>query len=147
MAIEKLRGVLLRGPSDMRPATKRSDGAPVHPFSRRARAYRTPLKAIRASARTHTAGGAQVSLKHLNLGSVSRRTLLQVGASLAGGTALPMFAMPAFAVGVGDKPPIGTWPTGQEGDTVNVAAAVPRTGSYAGEGEDRLEGWQAASGD
>src|SRR5215813_5589455 len=129
----------------MRPATKRSDGAPVHPFHRRARAHRTPFKSDSSvGSNTHQQEEPQVSLKHLNLGSVSRRTLLQAGAGLAGGTVLPMFAMPAFAVGVEDKPPIGTWPAGSQGDTVNVAAAVPRTGTYAVQGEDELKGWQLA---
>jgi ABC-type branched-subunit amino acid transport system substrate-binding protein len=52
--------------------------------------------------------------------------------------------MPAFAVGVSDQPPIGTWPDGSKGDTVNVAAAVPRTGTYAVQGEDELKGWELA---
>ena len=52
------------------------------------------------------------------------------------------FTLPAFAVG--DHPPIGTWPAGSQGDTVNVAAAVPRTGTYAVQGEDELKGWQLA---
>ena len=76
---------------------------------------------------------------------VSRRTLLQAGAGLAGGAVLPSaFTMPAFAVGAADKPAIGTWPAGSEGDTVNVGAAVPRTGTYAVQGEDELKGWQLA---
>ena len=75
-------------------------------------------------------------------GSVSRRALLQVGAGLAGGALLPSaFTYPAFAA---DQPPIGTWPEGSTGDTVNVAAAVPRTGTYAVQGEDELKGWQLA---
>src|ERR1044071_8538532 len=78
-------------------------------------------------------------------GDVSRRTLLRAGAGLAGGAVLPSaLTMPAFAVGVTDKPAIGTWPGGSEGDTVNVAAAVPRTGTYAVQGEDELKGWQLA---
>ena len=77
--------------------------------------------------------------------SVSRRALLQVGAGLAGGVLLPAgMVMPAFAVGISDKPPIGTWPDGSKGDTVNVGAAVPRTGTYAVQGEDELKGWQLA---
>src|SRR5215470_5191695 len=78
-------------------------------------------------------------------GSVSRRTLLWAGAGLAGSAVLPSaLTMPAFAVGVSDKPPIGTWPAGSEGGTVNVGAAVPRTGTYAVQGEDELKGWQLA---
>src|SRR3954466_5229044 len=86
-----------------------------------------------------------MSRDHHLFGSVSRRILLQAGAGLAGGAMLPSaFPMPAFAVGAGDKPAIGTWPEGSKGDTVNVAAAVPRTGSYAVQGEDELKGWQLA---
>jgi branched-chain amino acid transport system substrate-binding protein len=78
-------------------------------------------------------------------GAISRRTILQAGAGLAGGTLLPTaFTLPAFAVGMDDKAPIGTWPDGSKGDTVNVAAAVPRTGTYAVQGEDELKGWQLA---
>ena len=74
---------------------------------------------------------------------VSRRTLLRAGAAgLAGGVVLPSaFTMPAFAVGIADKPAIGTWPAGSEGNAINVAAAVPRTGTYAVQGEDELKGW------
>ncbi len=82
---------------------------------------------------------------HQKPGSVSRRTLLGAGAGIAGGLALPStLTMPAFAVGISDKPPIGTWPLGSEGDTVNIGAAVPRTGTYAVQGEDELKGWQLA---
>src|SRR5690242_2670495 len=78
-------------------------------------------------------------------GALSRRTVLQASAGLAGGALLPTaFSLPAFAVGVDDKAPIGTWPDGSKGDTVNVAAAVPRTGTYAVQGEDELKGWQLA---
>jgi ABC-type branched-subunit amino acid transport system substrate-binding protein len=81
--------------------------------------------------------------RHKNPGTVSRRTLLQAGAGLAGSALLPSaFSTPAYAVG--DFPPLGTWPEGSSGDTVNVAAAVPRTGTYAVQGEDELKGWQLA---
>src|SRR5512140_2942024 len=76
---------------------------------------------------------------------VSRRTLLQAGAGLAGGALLPStLSSPAFAVGIDEHPPIGTWPAGSAGDTVNIGAAVPRTGTYAVQGEDELKGWQLA---
>jgi branched-chain amino acid transport system substrate-binding protein len=74
---------------------------------------------------------------------MSRRNLLQAGAGFAGGALLPsMLTTSAFAVG--DHPPLGTWPEGSQGDTVNVGAAVPRTGTYAVQGEDELKGWQLA---
>src|SRR5262245_30224838 len=64
-------------------------------------------------------------------------------AGLAGGALLPQaFTLPAFAVG--DHPAIGTFPAGSQGDTVNIGAAVPRTGTYAVQGEDELKGWQLA---
>jgi ABC-type branched-subunit amino acid transport system substrate-binding protein len=51
--------------------------------------------------------------------------------------------IPAFAVGA-DKPAIGTWPAGSQGDTVYIGATVPRTGTYAVQGEDELKGIQLA---
>src|SRR4051794_8920323 len=86
----------------------------------------------------------KMSGRDQNFGGVSRRTLLQAGAGLAG-VALPSaWTLPAFAVGQGDQPPTGTGPEGSKGDTVNIAAAVPRTGSYGVQGEDELKGWQLA---
>ena len=47
-------------------------------------------------------------------GTLSRRSLLQASAGLAGGALLPQaFTLPAFAVG--EQPPIGTWPEGSKG--------------------------------
>ena len=45
--------------------------------------------------------------------------------------------MPALAE---DKPPIGTYPAGVSGDSVFIGIAVPRTGTYAVQGEDELKG-------
>ncbi len=74
--------------------------------------------------------------------AVSRRTLLQAGAGLVGGSLLPAgLAMPAFAA---DQPAIGTWPAGSQGDTVYIGASVPRTGTYAVQGEDELKGAELA---
>src|SRR5665213_3144096 len=74
--------------------------------------------------------------------SVSRRTLLQAGAGLVGGAMLPATVIgPAFAE---DKPAIGTWPAGSQGNTVFIGASVPRTGTYAVQGEDELKGYQLA---
>src|SRR4029077_18521723 len=78
-----------------------------------------------------------------NPGAMSRRKLLQTGAGLAGGALLPSaLTLPAFAVG--DHPPVGTWPAGVSGDSVFIGIAVPRTGTYAVQGEDELKGWQLA---
>jgi ABC-type branched-subunit amino acid transport system substrate-binding protein len=80
-------------------------------------------------------------MQDMNL-AVSRRSLLQGGAGLIGGTLLPGgLVMPAFAA---DKPAIGTWPAGSSGDSVTVSIAVPRTGTYAVQGEDELKGWELA---
>src|SRR5512146_2357965 len=78
----------------------------------------------------------------LERNGVSRRSLLQAGAGLAGGVLLPGgVIMPAFAA---DKPPIGTWPAGSQGNRVTIGASVPRTGAYAVQGEDELKGMQLA---
>ena len=77
-------------------------------------------------------------LKH----GVSRRTLLQAGAGLAGAVVLPGgMIMPAYAA---NEPAMGTWPAGSQGDTVTIGASVPRTGAYAVQGEDELKGMQLA---
>jgi ABC-type branched-subunit amino acid transport system substrate-binding protein len=83
--------------------------------------------------RLHNKGGAT--------DGVSRRTLLQAGAGLAGGVMLPGFSMPVYAA---DQPPIGTWPAGSQGSSVTIGATVPRTGAYAVQGEDELKGMQLA---
>src|SRR3978361_1472478 len=73
---------------------------------------------------------------------VSRRALLQGGAGLVGGALLSGgIAMPAFAE---DHPAIGTYPAGSSGNSVFVGASVPRTGTYAVQGEDELKGYQLA---
>jgi ABC-type branched-subunit amino acid transport system substrate-binding protein len=74
--------------------------------------------------------------------AVSRRSLLQGSAGLIGGLMLPGgLIMPAFA---DDKPAIGTWPAGSSGSSVTIGVAVPRTGTYAVQGEDELKGWELA---
>jgi ABC-type branched-subunit amino acid transport system substrate-binding protein len=73
---------------------------------------------------------------------VSRRALLYAGGGLVGSMLLPgSFARPALAE---DHPPVGTWPAGTQGSTVTIGAAVPRTGTYAVQGEDELKGMQLA---
>jgi branched-chain amino acid transport system substrate-binding protein len=73
---------------------------------------------------------------------VSRRTLLQASAGLVGGTLLPGGAiMPAFA---DDHPALGTYPAGSSGSSVTIGATVPRTGTYAVQGEDELKGMELA---
>jgi hypothetical protein len=71
--------------------------------------------------------------------SMSRRSLLQGSAGIIGGSLLP--AMPAFAQ---DKPAIGTYPAGVSGSSAFIGISVPRTGTYAVQGEDELKGYQLA---
>jgi branched-chain amino acid transport system substrate-binding protein len=71
-----------------------------------------------------------------------RRDFMRTGLGIAGGLALPgAFVSRVFAA---DQPPIGTWPAGSQGDSVFIGIAVPRTGTYAVQGEDELKGWQLA---
>jgi branched-chain amino acid transport system substrate-binding protein len=74
--------------------------------------------------------------------AVTRRQLLQTGALLAGSAILPAGTMSsAFAE---DQPPIGTYPAGVSGSSVFIGITVPRTGTYALQGEDELKGYQLA---
>ena len=67
---------------------------------------------------------AKLKTDLLNSG-LSRRSLLQAGAGLAGTAMLPVgFSMPAFAA---DHAPLGTWPAGTQGADVTIRATVPRT--------------------
>ena len=85
-----------------------------------------------------------MSRQDQKLGSgVSRRALLQAGAGLAGGAMLPA-ALTAPARAVGDYPPIGTYPAGSSGSSVFIGISVPRTGTYAVQGEDEFKGYQLA---
>src|SRR3954453_22408682 len=71
-----------------------------------------------------------------------RRQFIRTGLGVAGGLALPAgFVSEAFAA---DGPPIGTWPAGASGSSVFIGISVPRTGTYAVQGEDELKGYQLA---
>jgi branched-chain amino acid transport system substrate-binding protein len=73
---------------------------------------------------------------------MSRRGLLQAGAGLAGGALIsPAMVMPAYAA---DHPAIGTYPAGSSGSSVFIGITVPRTGTYAVQGEDELKGYELA---
>jgi ABC-type branched-subunit amino acid transport system substrate-binding protein len=68
----------------------------------------------------------------------TRRALLKAGGGLLAGTAL---LGPARAA---DQPPLGTWPAGSSGPSVFIGITVPRTGTYAVQGEDELKGYMLA---
>ncbi len=74
--------------------------------------------------------------------NLSRRTVLQAGAGLVGSAFLSGSAVgPAFAE---EHPAIGTYPAGESGPSVFIGITVPRTGTYALQGEDELKGYQLA---
>jgi branched-chain amino acid transport system substrate-binding protein len=71
-----------------------------------------------------------------------RREFIRTGLGVAGGLALPAgFVSEALAA---DQPPLGTWPAGASGNSVFIGISVPRTGTYAVQGEDELKGYQLA---
>jgi branched-chain amino acid transport system substrate-binding protein len=74
--------------------------------------------------------------------AAGRRDFIRTGLGLAGALALPGFPLRALAED--DHAPIGTWPDGIKGKEVTIGIAVPRTGTYAEQGEDELKGWQLA---
>jgi ABC-type branched-subunit amino acid transport system substrate-binding protein len=75
-------------------------------------------------------------------GAISRRSLLKLGAGLAGGVALPIGAIgSAWAA---DPAPVGTYPAGIQGSSVFIGICTPRTGTYAAQGEDEIKGYQLA---
>jgi ABC-type branched-subunit amino acid transport system substrate-binding protein len=74
--------------------------------------------------------------------SKGRRDFIRLGMGAAAGLALPGFAREALAAE--QHPPVGTWPAGASGNEVFIGIAVPRTGTYAVQGEDELKGWQLA---
>ncbi|MGN6550448.1 MAG: substrate-binding protein [Pararhizobium sp.] len=75
---------------------------------------------------------------------VTRRTVLTAGVGLAAGAALMSPAVLRRAFAAEDHPAIGTYPEGVSGDSVFIGASVPRTGTYAAQGEDELKGLQLA---
>ena len=74
--------------------------------------------------------------------AASRREVLLAGAGLVGGALLP--ALPHAALAAEDHPPVGTWPAGVSGSSVFVGVSLPRTGTYAVQGEDELKGVELA---
>lgn len=75
-------------------------------------------------------------------GQIDRRDFLKLGTGLAGSLIITG-GLSRYA-NAADNAPIGTWPAGASGDSVFIGMAVPRTGTYAAQGEDELKGWQLA---
>src|SRR5690348_4463454 len=73
-----------------------------------------------------------------NITKTTRRSVLVAGGAFAAAAAFPRI------VRAEDKPAIGTWPAGSQGDSVYAGITVPRTGTYAAQGEDELKGIQLA---
>jgi branched-chain amino acid transport system substrate-binding protein len=74
--------------------------------------------------------------------SNSRRDFIRTSLGVAGALTLPAgFTTRAFAA---DHPAIGSYPAGSSGNSVFIGITVPRTGSYALQGEDELKGYQLA---
>jgi len=71
-----------------------------------------------------------------------RRRFIRTGLGVAGSLALPA-GFVSKAQGA-NQPPIGTWPAGASGNSVFIGISVPRTGTYAVQGEDELKGYQLA---
>ncbi|MCL2429549.1 MAG: ABC transporter substrate-binding protein, partial [Alphaproteobacteria bacterium] len=75
--------------------------------------------------------------------ALTRRAALRAGVHIGGGL-IALASLPAMPARADDKPPIGTWPAGSAGPSVFVGITVPRTGTYAVQGEDELKGYQLA---
>jgi branched-chain amino acid transport system substrate-binding protein len=69
----------------------------------------------------------------------TRRAVLRTAGIAAAAAALP----PPLRAQE-NRPPIGTWPAGSSGDSVFIGITVPRTGTYAVQGEDELKGYMLA---
>ncbi len=69
----------------------------------------------------------------------TRRSLLRAGGALFTVSALPRFARAAET-----RPALGTYPEGSAGTSIFIGITVPRTGTYAVQGEDELKGYMLA---
>ena len=73
---------------------------------------------------------------------LSRRAILQQAAAVTAGLGAGVNLMRSARAE--DHPPIGTYPAGSSGSSVFIGITVPRTGTYAVQGEDELKGYQLA---
>jgi ABC-type branched-subunit amino acid transport system substrate-binding protein len=75
---------------------------------------------------------------------LSRRSVLKGSAAALGATVLPA-VVPQIARAAEAHPPLGaTYPSGSSGSSVFIGITVPRTGTYAVQGEDELKGYMLA---
>jgi ABC-type branched-subunit amino acid transport system substrate-binding protein len=91
--------------------------------------------------RPHAAWEERMTVFDNPRGGISRRSVLLGTAGAAGAALLPN--LPRWAMAA-DYPALGTYPAGSSGDSVTIGVAVPRTGTYAVQGEDELKGWELA---
>ena len=76
---------------------------------------------------------------------LSRRQLLGAATLTAAGGWLCEGAHPLTSIArAADHPALGTYPAGSTGSSVFIGITVPRTGTYAVQGEDELKGYQLA---
>ncbi|HEY1092310.1 MAG TPA: substrate-binding protein [Burkholderiaceae bacterium] len=71
-----------------------------------------------------------------------RRQFLCNGLGVAGALILP--ASVVSSAQAADQPALGNWPAGVAGKSVFIGISVPRTGTYAVQGEDELKGYLLA---
>jgi branched-chain amino acid transport system substrate-binding protein len=74
-------------------------------------------------------------------GFLGRRQVLALGTCAAGALAIPAVSAIAAAE---NRPPLGTWPAGVEGDSIFVGITVPLTGPYSADGKDEQLGYELA---
>src|SRR5262245_1023231 len=79
---------------------------------------------------------------------VSRRDMLKKSVALTAGLG-GLSSSSVWSLGVPqasavEHPAIGTYPAGSSGDAVYIGATLPRTGTYAVQGEDELKGFELA---
>jgi ABC-type branched-subunit amino acid transport system substrate-binding protein len=74
----------------------------------------------------------------------SRRDFINTSLGVVGALTMPTGMVSSVLAAEPQHPAIGTWPAGAQGDTIGIGVAVPRTGTYAVQGEDELKGWQLA---